>query len=39
MNKHLGYRMLELVLVRVLPELGEKTVKELMEMRLGAQDV
>ena len=37
MNKHLAYRILELVFVRVLPELEEKGVQELMEARLGAQ--
>ena len=35
MNKHLGYGIVELILVRVLPELGEKGVEELMEARLG----
>ena len=35
MNRHLGYRILELVVVRVLPEMGEKGVKELMEGRGG----
>lgn len=37
LNKHLAYAILELVVVRVLPELGEKGVKELMEARLGEQ--
>lgn len=33
LNKHLAYQILELVVVRVLPEMGEKGVKELMEAR------
>ncbi|KAL8936314.1 MAG: hypothetical protein Q9216_004994 [Gyalolechia sp. 2 TL-2023] len=33
MNKHLAYRILDLIVVRVLPEMGEKGVKELMEAR------
>ncbi|KAI4278228.1 MAG: hypothetical protein LQ337_001169 [Flavoplaca oasis] len=33
LNKHLAYQVLELVILRVLPELGEKGVKELMEAR------
>ncbi|KAI4177063.1 MAG: hypothetical protein LQ343_000544 [Gyalolechia ehrenbergii] len=33
MNKHLSYQILDLVIVRVLPEMGEKGVKELMEAR------
>ncbi|KAL8854866.1 MAG: hypothetical protein Q9221_000372 [Calogaya cf. arnoldii] len=33
LNKHLAYQILELVIVRVLPEMGEKGVKELMEAR------
>ena len=35
LNKHLGYRMLELVIVRVLPEVGVKTVRELLRERIG----
>ena len=35
MTRHLAYRALELVVVRVLPEMGERGVKELMEMRVG----
>ena len=31
LNRHLAYQILELVLVRVLPELGEKGVRGLME--------
>ncbi|KAM5351361.1 hypothetical protein ACJ41O_004084 [Fusarium nematophilum] len=34
-NKHLMYSILELVLVRLMPELGEKGVTELWEERLG----
>ncbi|KAL8726360.1 MAG: hypothetical protein Q9166_006767 [cf. Caloplaca sp. 2 TL-2023] len=33
LNKHLAYQILELVVVRVLPEMGEKGVQELMEAR------
>ncbi|KAL8714260.1 MAG: hypothetical protein Q9220_001989 [cf. Caloplaca sp. 1 TL-2023] len=33
LNKHLAYQILEAVVVRVLPEMGEKGVKELMEAR------
>lgn len=32
-NKHLVYSIIELVLVRLLPELGEKSVAELLEDR------
>lgn len=35
-NKHLMYGILELFLVRLMPELAEKSVKELWEERLGA---
>ena len=35
LNKHLGYAVLELVVVRVLPELGERRVHELLKERLG----
>lgn len=34
-NKHLMYSVLELILVRLMPELGEKGVSELWEERLG----
>ena len=34
-NKHLLYGIVELVVVRVLPELGERGVKELLAERLG----
>jgi hypothetical protein len=34
-NKHLMYSALELILVRLMPELAEKTVTELLEERLG----
>ncbi|KAL9027232.1 MAG: hypothetical protein Q9196_004220 [Gyalolechia fulgens] len=33
MNKHLAYQILDLVTVRILPEMGEKGVQELMEAR------
>ena len=35
LNRHLGYRMLELVVVRVLPEMGVKGVEELLRERIG----
>ena len=35
LNKHLGYAVLELVVVRLLPELGEQRVEELLKGRLG----
>lgn len=35
LNKHLGYAILELIAVRVLPELGEQRVGELLKERLG----
>ncbi len=35
LNRHLAYQVLELVVVRVLPEIGEKGVSGLMEGRLG----
>ena len=35
LNKHLGYAILELIAVRVLPELGEQRVEELLKERLG----
>lgn len=34
-NKHLMYGVLELVLVRLMPELGARGVEELWEERLG----
>ena len=34
-NKHLMYSILELILVRLMPELGEHGVEELLEERLG----
>lgn len=37
MNRHLGYRIVELVMLRVLPEMADKGPKELMEMRLGPE--
>ncbi|KAI4211310.1 MAG: hypothetical protein LQ351_005865 [Letrouitia transgressa] len=33
LNRHLAYQILELVVIRVLPEIGEKGVHELMEGR------
>ena len=35
MNRHLGYGLLELLVVRVLPEVGVKTVSELLRERIG----
>ncbi|KAL9075278.1 MAG: hypothetical protein Q9161_001655 [Pseudevernia consocians] len=35
LNKHLGYAVLELIVVRLLPELGEQQVEELLKERLG----
>ena len=35
LNKHLGYALLELIIVRVLPELGEQRVGDLLKERLG----
>ncbi|KAL2043119.1 hypothetical protein N7G274_004179 [Stereocaulon virgatum] len=35
MNRHLAYAVLELVLVRVLPELAEKSVQDLLRDRIG----
>lgn len=35
LNRHLGYRMLELVVVRVLPEVGVKSVSDLLRERIG----
>ena len=35
LNKHLGYALLELIVVRILPELGEQRVEELLKERLG----
>lgn len=35
MNKHLAYAAVELILVRVLPELGDKSVEELLRKRIG----
>ena len=34
-NKHLMYGIVELILVRLLPELSEKSVEELREERIG----
>lgn len=38
-NRHLWYGVVELVLVRLMPELGEKGVEELLGERLGFGDV
>lgn len=35
LNRHVAYQVLELVVVRILPEMAEKGVSELMESRLG----
>lgn len=35
LNRHVAYQVLELVVVRVLPEIAESGVSELMERRLG----
>ena len=35
LNRHLGYQMLELIVVRVVPELGVKRVSELLRERIG----
>lgn len=35
LNRHVAYQVLELVVVRVLPEMAEKGASELMERRLG----
>ena len=35
LNRHLGYRMLELVVVRALPEVGVKSVEDLLRERIG----
>lgn len=35
LNRHVAYQILELVVVRILPEMAEKGVSELMESRLG----
>ena len=34
-NKHFVYGTVELLLVRLMPELAEKGIRELMEGRLG----
>lgn len=35
-NKHLLYGVVELIVVRLLPELAEKGVEELLEERLSS---
>lgn len=37
LNRHVAYAVLELVVVRLLPEMGEKGVRGLMETRLGGE--
>jgi len=39
LNKHLLYAIVEMVVVRVLPEVGERGVREGMEGRGGGFDV
>jgi len=34
-NKHLLYGVVELIIVRLIPELGEKGVEELLKERLN----
>jgi len=34
-NKHLMYGVVELILVRLIPEIGEKNVEELLGERLN----
>ena len=38
LNKHVAYSVLELVLVRVLPELADESVSSLVRGRLGDND-
>jgi hypothetical protein len=35
LNKHLIFQIVELIVLRLVPELGERGVQELMEERLG----
>lgn len=37
LNRHVAYAVLELVVVRLLPEMGERGVQSLMETRLGGR--
>jgi hypothetical protein len=39
LNRHLVFAVLELCLVRVLPELAEKGPRDVIEERLGAANV
>jgi hypothetical protein len=39
MNRHLVFNIVELVVVRILPEMGEKGVGVLMKERLGDEKV
>ena len=36
LNRHLAYAVLELIVVRILPELAEKPVEGLMRERIGS---
>lgn len=38
MNKHLVYQIVELLVVRLAPELGQRGVQELMEERMDLQN-
>ena len=35
LNKHLIFQIVELIIVRLVPELGERGVRELLEERTG----
>ena len=35
LNKHLIYQIVELIIIRLIPELGERGVQELLDERLG----
>lgn len=35
LNKHLIFQIVELIVLRLVPELGERGVRELMEERIG----
>jgi hypothetical protein len=37
LNKHLVYNLIELIVVRLLPELGEKGISELVRERIGEE--
>ena len=38
MNRHVMYGILELVVVRIVPEVGSEGVRELVEGRLGMEE-